>query len=155
MMRGLSLLQPWGWLMTEPGPDGFPVKPVENRPWHLPPKMRGIEFAVCASAGMTGKGYTEASLFASVRGVIVPPFNDLRRGVVLGTAVAFDCVCPGSLPLSTADMAWSMPGQHVHLWRSVRKLDRPIPIKGALGFFTVPPEIEAAIREQLPVLEAA
>jgi len=166
-VKGLSLLQPWCWLMTEPSTHGVPYKPIENRKWHLPSGMRNVEFAVCASKGTKRSEYNAAEEFAMARGVLVPPVTQIALGVVLGTVRAVECLCPTyrepeaalllgklirRLDLTTMDLDWWMDWQHGHVWRDVRKLTTPIPIKGALGFFALPPEIEAAIREQLPPL---
>ncbi len=153
MLKGLSLTQPWAWLMTTIDPrTGLPYKGVENRSWCLWESMRGVEFAVCSTKTMTLAEYEFGRSFAEARGVVVPEPKDLLLGHALGLATAYACSCPEGLPFHKVDLSWKMRGLHAHLWQGVRKLESPVPAKGGQGFFLLPPDVEQLIREQLPRL---
>jgi len=159
--RGLSIRQPWVWLMTEPRAEGAPPpKRIENRSWHLPPSMRGQWFAVCASARTSYADYASAGRYAAERGVLVPHPGDpaLVRGAVVAVARAFECLCPPGLgfaprpwgqDLRDRDLDWWMNDQHGHVWRDVWRLPEPVPVRGALGFFALPPDVVFDVDEQI------
>lgn len=118
-MKALSIRQPWAWLIVHGGKD------VENRTWHT--KLRG-RFLVHASAGMTRNEYSVAFQFASLRGVFLPPFEQLQRGGIIGSVELVDS-------LDHSESHWYM-GEKAFLLRDPKPIEF-IPLKGRLGFFDV------------------
>lgn len=127
MLRGglaLSIRQPWAWLVVNG------IKDIENRVWST--RYRG-EFYVHASKGMTRDQYEDAWLFAERAApgkFILPEFEDLERGGIVGRACIVDCVKASSSPWFVGDYGFVI--------NDASRLTFT-PFKGALGFFSVPP----------------
>lgn len=152
-MRGLTLWQPMAWAVAE----GH--KPVENRVWPLPRPLMGEHFAVHA-----GKKY-DAAWAAMIRdefGLDVPPREQLALGAVVAVATFVACVdereCAALTPGALYPMGVSAPLEAVRRWFSgpygfllgnVRKLSEPIPCRGFQGLWTLPPQIEALVIDQV------
>lgn len=96
-------------------------KTIETRTW--PTRYRG-ELALCASATPRGQGPTRA---------------------VLAVANLVSC-----RPMVEADEGRACcdiyPGAFSWVLANVRRLAEPVPIKGQLGVFELPSEVEAAVR---------
>lgn len=129
-MKALTIRQPWAWLITH-GP-----KRIENRSWHLPPSMVGQRIYIHAAKGMTQDEYFDA--VETARSIArdlaempstMPSFNTLTRGAIVGAATLVRCLCePSRTP-------FHVPGQHGFVLADVGHFERPIPCKGALGFW--------------------
>lgn len=84
-----------------------------------------------------------------------PPSPDSERivfGAVLGVAeIVGTCPSPlnalGELDCDCGD--WAVPGQYHWRLDKVRALAEPVPCRGALGLWTLPDEVEAAVVAQL------
>ncbi|WP_259659102.1 ASCH domain-containing protein [Burkholderia pseudomallei] len=129
-MKALSIRQPWAWLIVQ----GF--KDIENRTW--PTRFRG-RVLIHASKGMTKAEYEDVELFAE--GLQLPAREDLERGGIVGVAMITDCVLPAH-----RKSIWHMAGQFGFQLADAK----PVPFvecKGALGFFNVPHDIAAVLRE--------
>lgn len=139
MIPALSLRQPWAWAVVHAG------KTIENRRWNT--RFRG-PFLIHAAKAMTREEYEQAcDWIDDARGLtIVPSFDDLPRGGIVGRANLVEVVSPQSdLPpsfrrypdgegLAGNMWRWHMPEQ----WGFVLANIEPIPFKacrGALGFF--------------------
>lgn len=133
-MKALSIRQPWAWLILLAGKD------IENRDW--PTKLRG-RILVHASKGMTRAEYEyaldAAHAVSCIRrfpsGLMLPAFESLERGGIVGSVEIVDCVMQSDSP-------WFM-GR----WGFVLRDPRPIPfipLKGRLGFFDVPVSIRVS-----------
>lgn len=121
-MKALSIRQPWAWLIVHGGKD------IENRSWHT--KHRG-RFLVHASKGMTRDEYAEAFRFTlnmTYRKLILPKFEDLERGGIIGSVELVDSV-------DTSDSPWYM-GEKGFVLRNPEPMEF-IPYKGKLNFFEV------------------
>lgn len=120
-MKALSIRQPWAWLIINGGKD------VENRDW--PTGFRG-RFLIHAGKGMTRDEYLGgADLLAHIdRRIMLPPFEALDRGGIVGAAVLAGCVGHSESP-------WFF-GRYGFELRDVMPLPFR-PYKGALGFFDV------------------
>lgn len=121
-MKALSIRQPWAWLILNAGKD------IENREW--PTKFRG-RFLIHASKGMTRDEYTDGvwTLEDTESRIVLPPFECLERGGIVGTAMLTDCVQKSASP-------WFF-GRYGFEIRDAMPLPFR-PFKGALGFFEVP-----------------
>lgn len=124
-MIALSIRQPWAWLIIHAGKD------IENRSW--PTRFRG-RMLVHAGKGMTKSEYEDVENFlafgeVSHLGLVLPPFEELQRGGVIGSVEVVDCV-------SSHDSPWFF-GEHGFLLRDPKPLPF-LPSKGRLGFFDIP-----------------
>lgn len=130
-MKALSIKQPWAWAIM----DGY--KPVENRDW--PTRFRGT-VAIHASKGMTKPEYDDFYMFIREEPVgfyvieKLPQYEQLERGVILGTVDIVDCVKDHPSP-------WFV-GEYGFVMASPRSLPTPIPCRGLLGLWDVPTEFE-------------
>jgi ASCH domain len=65
-------------------------------------------------------------LWAAEVGLWMPP-EPLPRGVILGSVELVDCV-------DDSDSPWALPGHYHWVFRSPRRLVRPVAAAGSLGF---------------------
>lgn len=119
-MKALSIRQPWAWLIIHGGKD------IENRSWHT--KFRG-RFLVHASKGMTLAEYEEARWYAAGLDVVLPNYDQLQRGGIIGSVELVDSV-------DHSDSPWFM-GERGFVLRNPEPIDF-MPYKGALQFFKGP-----------------
>lgn len=124
-LKVLSIRQPWAWLIVH-GPKRF-----ENREWAaLNPAMAGVapgqRFLIHAGKGMTRDEYAAGHSMAEERGVVLPAFDELKRGGIVGmaTVVRWHYTKPA--------LDWAF-GTGIEL-TDVKPLEF-MPCKGALGFF--------------------
>lgn len=135
----LSLRQPWAWMVVHGG------KVIENRRWNT--RFRG-EFLIHAAKGMTRLEYEDAVDFAHDvnRSLVVPPFEDVVRGGIVGRARLVDVIPPcvpedfegGLFAEVECDHPWHMPEQYGFVLEGIEALPFQ-PLKGELGFFKVSP----------------
>jgi len=122
-MKALSIRQPWAWLIIHAGKD------IENRTWST--NFRGW-FLVHASKGMTHDEYEDVAYFLEEdipdHRIILPPFEKLERGGIVGMAKLGNCV-------TGSDSPW-FAGPYGFALDEVRELPFR-ECKGALGFFDV------------------
>lgn len=138
-MKALSIRQPWAWAILHAG------KTIENRDWHCsyrglvwihaskwwrPREVREvIEEDILEIAQEEGRvlGLSAAEIFGQV---------SQQLGGIVGRARIVDCVHESRSP-------WFMGGHGLLLADDVA-LPSVIPCKGALGFFSIPPDVEQA-----------
>ncbi len=131
----LSVRQPWADAILSGGKD------VENRPrrsHHRGPLL------IHSSDGMTGTESANFIRFLDERGLgdgWQQPNPYVRRGLILGTVDMVDCV-------EESDSPWFM-GKFGYVLANPRPFASPIAAKGALGFWRVPAELEAAVRQAM------
>ena len=142
-MRCLSLTQPWAWSMMH-GP-----KLVENRTWPCPEHMIGVPFAMHASAKWDAHGYE----FLLANNVLAPERGShlYAKSAIIGMQTILRCLSRETydlvdervrrevLPIEQEVFFFGPFGfvmDHVQ-----RRPITPIPIPGALGFFTLPDDI--------------
>lgn len=132
-LKALSIRQPWAWAIVHA------LKDIENRTW--PTSYRG-PVLIHAAKGMTRAEYADVAEFLQEFNppIALPPFEALDRGGLVGIADITGCVQESPSP-------WFF-GPHGFKLENVRSLPF-MPLKGALGFFAVPPEISAAVLEAL------
>jgi hypothetical protein len=123
-MKAISIRQPWAWAILHAGKD------IENRDW--PTRFRGT-VAIHAAKGMERYEYNEfcelqANIFAAGFGsdVIVPAFDSLPRGSIVGVVDIVDCVTRSGSP-------WFF-GEYGFVLANSRALVEPVPCRGALSF---------------------
>jgi len=143
-MRALTLIQPYGGLIATG------IKRVENRTWPAPPSMLGQRFAIHAGSkvdretieDLLDEGLTEHELWR-------------MRSAVLAVATLDRVVADritsglGSFHSLTRDEACWYNGPFGFVLCDIVALPAPVPCKGALGFWTLPSDVERAVREQI------
>lgn len=148
-MLSITVRPPWSWAISH-GP-----KRIENRTWQRP--CRGL-LAIHAGKGWDEDG--EDSLLVQRAwldaGHELRTLMPKRAGIPMGAVVAVadlvdicgaqmrsfipgDCLCG----------PWAMRGQYHWRLANVRPLAEPVPCRGALGLWTLPDEVEAAVMAQL------
>ncbi len=135
-MKALSIRQPYAWAIVA----GY--KPVENRDW--PTRFRG---RVLIHAGKREITEDVASVVRTVAvqtgrtdAEVMREYGDHLLagglGAIVGAATITDCV-------QSMDSEWFY-GLHGFVMADPKAI-RPVPCKGALSFFNVPPEVAAAL----------
>ncbi len=147
-MKALTIKQPWAWAITNG------TKRVENRTWRPLFDIVGQRIAIHSSARIDK---AELLAYTALGAWLEPTVNALPTGSIVGTAiVAGYSVMEGNRitqqskgtqgynpradPWFCGPVGW--------LLEDVRKVE-PIPCKGALGLWDVPPAILAEIETQL------
>lgn len=128
-MKALSIIQPWAELIV------LGHKDIENRTW--PTKVRGW-VAVHASKSYSRAEWEFAqSALDDVREFVrwridLPSIEkaDVAFGAIIGTVEIVDCVTASESP-------WFF-GKYGFVLRNPVKFDKPIPCRGALGFWEFP-----------------
>lgn len=162
-MRALSLTQPWATLVA------LGLKPVENRKWRPGLAFVGHDFAVHASAKFDFEG--AAWIEQHFRGdpVVMDALNGKHpQSAILGVVRLAGYMHAGNFYFrgseeGEVDMRqreghplmhdkWFF-GKFGYVLDEVRTLPNPvIGVKGALNFWTVKPEIEKEVGDQLEAL---
>lgn len=155
-MKALSLTQPWASLVA------LGQKTIETRSW--PTSYRG-ELAIHASQAMP-RYAREALEFEPIRTLLMRAnygWAGRIRGLPLGSIVAVAqlvaCYPTEGIrvsqwwPKEEGDRERALgdysPGRWAWVLRDTRPLPSPVPCRGALGLWTVEPEVEATVRAQL------
>ncbi len=134
-MKALTLIQPWAWAICYAG------KRVENRTWPLPNYMIGDRIAIHAGAKMDrdDKDYIECIFDCEI------PAQEIAHRAIVATATLSGCV-------AKSDDQW-FNGPYGFVLSNVYVLSKPVPCKGALGFWRVPDEVERQFGKSVPADE--
>lgn len=127
-MKALSIRQPWAWLIVNGHKD------IENRDWST--RLRG-PVLIHASKGMTRDEYEDGQFLAQGLNIIIPDFEILERGGIIGQASIVGCITDSASP-------WFF-GKYGFVLADAKPLPFR-PLRGALGFFNVP-EVARAAKE--------
>jgi hypothetical protein len=145
-MKALSVRVPWWWAILHAGKD------VENRDW--PTKFRG-RILLHASKWWKTQEVKEdfrcVMNLAGARGFELPYLPSAHllwssAGCIVGSIEIVDCVSQSNSP-------WFF-GDYGFVLKNPIAFEKPIPFKGALGFFEVPNEITATVPNLIPTLNA-
>lgn len=139
-MKALSLTQPWASAVA------LEIKRWETRSW--PTHFRG---EVCIHAS---KGFPKwAREFADLESLEHHALAELPLGYIVCVADLTECRQTETVAkeLSELELKWGdySPGRYAFKLENVRILDEPVYAKGALGFWTVGPEIARQVQRQL------
>ena len=144
-MRALTLWQPWAHAILHCG------KRVENRPWPPPYTTIGEVIAIHAGARYEANGWSFPT------GVVVPPKGTVPQRAIVGAARVLgfldlrglyrQCVGCADAHALDGDPWWAGPVGW--LLGDVVALAEPVPCKGALGLWRLPPDVEAAVQREL------
>jgi len=149
--RALTVRQPYADAIVHGS------KRVENRTKALPARYAGVPVLLHAGQAPHASGITTTGLAAAtgdrvdgwpgLRSVVlaVVTFRGSHRAPVDG---AWCCRPWGQVVTATSPEVW-----HWEIER-VERLTYPVPASGALGFWTVPDDVLAAVRQELPGLQA-
>jgi len=150
-LRALTIRQPWAWAIAVAGKD------VENRGW--PTSYRGL-LAIHAGKGEDDPyGLPDDARRTFLQAATLPA---TALGAVVAVVDLVDCHRHDATGadagggrhrwLSLDDdrcSEWAVPGQWHWQLTSVRPLARPVPCRGSLGLWQLPPDAEAEVRAQL------
>lgn len=147
-IRGLTIRQPWAYAIAHA------EKTIENRGWTT--GYRGlIAIHAAASAGPRDQWEYAADMVADLANI---PYRDVERGMQVRSAIVavayLSGVCstsyglPHRMGLACDCGPWAMPRQRHLKLIGVTALARPVPCKGALGLWRLPPHVAAAVQKQ-------
>jgi hypothetical protein len=142
-MKALTLWQPWCWAIT------IGLKRVENRPWAPPSWLAGEDFALHA-----GMKYDKASAEA-LRSTLLPKDpeipDEVPHGVVTAVARLADVVTSVAEVRKRGgrDQERWFFGPYGWILADIRQLPNPVACRGFQKLWTLPAEVEAAVRGQL------
>ena len=136
-MNAITLWQPWAWAVAHAGKD------VENRGWQPPLRAIGHPLAIHAGQNcdllavlhLHEMGLREAPATAS----------GYPRGAVVAVAILGGAIGPYSGPSGY----WHERGSWGWKLVKIRTLTIPVHCRGHQGIWTLPPDVEAAVRTQL------
>lgn len=149
-LKALSVRMPWAWFIVHAR------KTIENRTWQC--HYRGRIAIHASKLPTSGRLYDEAcDDFYSGKAMALDGGVDLSKwptpitmdmfvqqsGAIVGTARIVDCLGPER----GRNLPWFV-GPYGLVLEDVRPTPI-IPCRGALGLWTVPPEVERRIREAL------
>jgi hypothetical protein len=124
-VQAISIQQPWAWAIVHAGKD------VENRTWNT--RYRG-PLAIHASATLQPD-------CAWPLGTPRPDKNVLQLSAIIGVVDFVDVV--------TRSASKWFSGPFGFLLANPRSLFRPVPCKGDVGVWTIPPDILSRVQSQL------
>lgn len=119
----LSVRQPWAWLIV----NGY--KDIENRTW--PTRFRG-PCLIHTGKTMTREDYLACEIFVAgidyllPKGFIIPEFEELERGGIVGKVDIVGCVTKSASPWFCGDYGFVMSNPQVLPFE---------PMNGQRGFF--------------------
>lgn len=139
-IRGLSVRPPWSWAITWAGKD------IENRTWGT--TYRGL---VAVHASLKIERDALMATPAAIRKYLTAQRDMDPRLAVTGAIVAVaelaDCHDGAREQGECSD--WALRWQWHWRLVNVRPLRTPVPCKGSLGLWRLPPDVEAAVRAQM------
>ena len=153
-MKALSLIRPWAWTFFFP-PEPY-RKHLENRVWKPPESI--IDTRVAFHSGRKiDKDDIEYIINAIPGCQALPSWARAFDEGIIGTVVIRGWLHNEGLFPTHYPPRLNVPGPGQKIWffgpyamvtEDERVLATPIPCKGALGFWDVPPDIERQIIEQ-------
>lgn len=144
-MKALTVRQPYADAIAHG------AKPVENRTKPLPPKYAGVPVLLHAAKDPHATRITAADL-AQFTSTAITDWTDTRsailaqirfRGSHLSSNDTWCCRPWGQVPTRIQPVVW-----HWEIDQVIR-LHQPVPAIGALGFWTVPDDVLAAVQRQM------
>jgi hypothetical protein len=153
-MRALTLTQPWAGLVASG------IKLIENRPRNMAPRDQyGSQFAIHASRQIDESVYARIDEIAPrlCRGHIIGGDKSIGdwwhlsriTSAVIAVATLVTYVSEYDADtLAPAQRRWFF-GPIGYVLRDVIAIEKPVPCKGALGFWRLSEDVEAKVRAQL------
>jgi len=163
-IKAITIKQPWAWAIAHGGKD------IENRTWGT--SYTGL-LAIHAGAAWAEPGACDRRVIAAAEadkdenGCYDPPLHVeveigragstrvrptdpryVRSAIVAVVEVVDWGVCEGYCS------PWAIPGQHHWRLTNARPLAQPVHCKGRLSLWSLPNDVETAVRDQLAAQEA-
>jgi hypothetical protein len=149
-VKAITVKAPWSWAIAHS------TKRVENRTWERP--FRGT-LAIHAGKGWDWDGGDSPLVQQAWRGAgwdvyrLDPSHHAMTLGAVVAVADLVG-ICDRGVPGYDLDVPcacgpWAAEGQYHWRLANVCPLAEPVPCKGALGLWTLPDPVEAAVVAQL------
>ncbi len=145
-MKTISLWQPWASLMA------VELKMIETRGWYT--SYRG-PLAIHATKGFPAEAQELAEYFMLASPEVERRFeacgyrtvDDLPRGAVVAVTELVDCkkMTPEFLRELSDDerpFGYYEVGRFAWICRNTRRLDKPVPVRGAQGLWEIPEGVE-------------
>lgn len=155
-MKALSIMQPWASLIVG-GPLAEGRKGVENRTWHPPAAMIGQRFAIHASKKQDTDAYLDLPDVEWFERAWFPyrTPREFPTSSIVGVATLDFVVADGAVNprykldrVERSQRRW-FSGPVGFVLADVRAIAKPVPCKGALGFWRLPDDVERQVVEQL------
>jgi hypothetical protein len=129
-MKALSVRAPWWWFILHAGKD------IENRDWHT--NFRGTVYLHASKWFSLQEVYGDSQEAMGIAREANPTihaaitFGEMKAtgGCLVGKIDILDCVSESASPWFFGEFGFVLSNPVV--------FDKPIPFKGALGFFNVP-----------------
>lgn len=143
VLKALSLTQPWAQLVVE-GHKWF-----ETRSWGTGYRGR---IAIHASKGFPRLAQSFLFDGGLIADTLNRPAEELARGAIIGVATIKDCLPitvalrSGIRPIEQVFGDWGL-GRYAWQLEDPIRLQYPIPARGMLGLWTIPPDIRARLEE--------
>jgi hypothetical protein len=131
VIRALTLYQPWAWAVAAG------KKTVENRSWRPWSWLLkdNVETWLAIHAGSTYE--KEGERFLRERGVVLSQEGSRTKGAILGVGRLIGCVTKSEDPMFFGPYGWVLD--------NLRLLSAPIFIKGQMGLWELPPNLEGLL----------
>ena len=139
-MRALTLIRPWPWAIFHAGKD------IENRSWAPSPRQLVLGDLLAIHAGKAwgqyDAGWIDDLLAALADGVprTMPEKSEHAPGII-GVVKFMGVTIECDSPWFFGPVGWRIA--------EPRLLPEPIPCRGELGLWVLPPDVEASVRRQL------
>lgn len=130
-MKALTIREPWVTCILQYD------KRIENRNWRLPQGMQGKTIAIHTAKKVDKASYAAANALAGVNLRMARPI--LPLGCIVATARIVKCV-------SKSPDKWFF-GPYGFVLDEIKPLVHPLAVRGALGFWNVPPDVESYLLE--------
>lgn len=135
-MKALSGYAEWFWLIAKK------IKNVENRPWPLSRYFKAEELPVriylhasMTPASQIEVNFIKSNLSSSEREEFENVVWGRYRGHIIGETTVVDSIMPGHIR-TTPPSPWLF-GPHAFVVQDGVLYDKPIPMRGNLGFWDV------------------
>lgn len=123
-MKALTLHAPWAHAVAWLGKD------IENRTWRPPASVIGTRIAIHAGAMRTAPSMVRDWVRVAAAANASVPLGGFAAAAIVATAIIGEPVTESDSPWWIGPIGWPLI--------DVRRLDKPIPMKGRLGLWTLP-----------------
>lgn len=150
-MKALTVQQPWAWAISEGG------KRVENRRWATDYRGALLIHASASRQRVPRDGWEREEASHDWReqyGSAPPPWETLDYGCVVAVSTLAACLTARQCRRGHPDHPWLRTHPHVEgpwclVLSDVLPLPRPVPCRGLLGLWDVPPDVVLAVQDQV------
>ena len=133
-MRALTLTQPWAHAITHLG------LRVESRGWRPPPSIVGQRIAIHAGSKIDRDAVHTVERIAGTKLDAIVTRAVVATAIAAGAFERIDDLPAHQKPWWIGPYGWILCEVHV--------LARPVPCKGMLGLWSLPPDVEAEVVAQ-------